>query len=85
MLIALSIFGYFVLGFLWVLYSIKYAPDDVALAFYNDSYRDSIDHSWLLFNIFFWPLIMVIMFIWLLGCLLSVRFVQRLLDKRFEK
>ena len=33
MLIVLSIFGYFVLSFLWVFYSIKYAPDVVALSF----------------------------------------------------
>ena len=71
MLIVLSIFGYFVLSFLWVFYSIKYAPDDVALSFYDGFSRDRIDHGWLLLNIFFWPF-MGIMFICLFVCLWRV-------------
>lgn len=85
MIIALSIFGYFVLGFLWVFYSIAYAPDDVALAFYDDSYRDSIDHGWILMNILFWPATMGLLAIWLLESLFGGRVVKRILDKRFGK
>lgn len=85
MMIALSIFGYFVLGFLWVFYSIAYAPNDVALSFYDGLGRDRIDHVWLLLNIFFWPVVMCIMVIWLTGRLLDKGFVRRLLDKRFGK
>lgn len=84
MLIVLSIFGYFVLSFLWVFYSIKYAPDDVALSFYDDFSRDRIDHGWLLLNIFFWPF-MGIMLICLFVCLPLAGFVKRILDKRYGK
>ena len=65
MLIAfLSIIGYFILGILWVFYCIVYAPKDVALAFYDNVYRDSVDYGWVLLNKlwsrstrydFFWP------------------------------
>ena len=85
MLIVLSMLGYLVLGIVWVFYCIMYAPDDVALAFYDDSYRDRIDHGWILMNIFFWPVVMGLLAIWLLGCLFSVGFVKRILDKRFGK
>lgn len=84
MLIVLSIFGYFVLSFLWVFYSIKYAPDDVALSFYDGFSRDRIDHGWLLLNIIFWPF-MGIMLICLFVCLPLAGFVKRILDKRYGK
>jgi len=82
MLIAfLSIIGYFILGILWVFYCIVYAPKDVALAFYDNVYRDSVDYGWVLLNILFWPMVMILMIMWLLGG----KFVKRLLDKRFGK
>ena len=85
MLIALSILGYLVLGVVWVFYCIMYAPKDIAMAFYEDYHKDSIDHGWLLLNLLFWPIVMFSMVVWLLGCLLSVGFVKRILDKRFGK
>lgn len=85
MLIVLSMLGYLVLGFLWVFYSIAYAPEEVALGFYDGYHKDSIDHVWLLLNIFFWPVVMVLMIIWLTGRLLGGSVVKRILDKRFGK
>lgn len=86
MLIVLTILGYLVLGIVWVFYCIMYAPKDIALSFYDDYYhKDSIDHGWLLMNILFWPAMMGLLAIWLLGSLFGGSVVKRILDKRFGK
>ena len=84
MLIFLLIMAYIVCGIMWCLVSIMFGPDDVALCFYESTYKkDRVDYGWLVVNIMFWPFAIIGVVTWFV--VMSIGWVmKKLLDKRYK-